>query len=235
MRALRARPLTQAAAAYADAQAPGARLRWSAASWCAVDLELSGLDPRHDEIVSFGAIPVERGRVQLGQAVSGLVRPQRPPSAASVRVHGIREADLAAAPPLAEAIGPLLEAMAGRALIAHVARIEVAFLGRALRSLGVRLRGPVADTSVIARLWLCERDGSVPPETSLHPLAQALGLPARGHHDALADALTTAQLFIAAASHLDAAAGETVRSLAHAQRRLQARLDYPPGQAQTGR
>jgi DNA polymerase III subunit epsilon len=220
---------SEAAEAYRAARQPRAHERWSSASWCVVDLELSGLDPRRHEIVSFGAIPIEHGRVQLGEAVAGLVRPLRPMSAASIRIHGIREPDLAAAPPLEDAIGPLLRAMAGRALVAHVARIERAFLGRALRSQGLRLRGPIADTSVIARLWLCERDGQVPPEVSLHGLAHMLGLPARAHHDALGDALTTAQLFIAAVSHLDAVRRETVRSLARADRRLQTRIAYPPG------
>ena len=217
-----------AAAHYAAARPPARRTRWDAARWCVVDLELSGLDPRRHEIVSFGAIPIEEGRAQLAHAVSGLVRPAGPLSESAIRIHGIRAADLADAPPLADAIAPLLEAMAGRALVAHVAHVERAFLGRALRREGVRLRGPIADTSVLGRLWLCERDGRAPRDPTLHELAQALGLPARGAHDALGDALTTAQVFIAAASHLDALGGETVGSLAHAERRLKALARLPP-------
>jgi len=217
-----------AAALYAAARPPASRTRWDAAGWCVVDLELSGLDPRRHEIVSFGAIPIAEGRLQLAHAVTGLVRPVGPMSESAIRIHGIRTADLADAPPLAEAIGPLLEVMAGRALVAHVARVERAFLGRALRREGTRLRGPIADTSVLGRLWLCERDGRAPRDPTLYDLAQALGLPARARHDALGDALTTAQVFIAAASHLDALGGETVGSLARADRRLKARLAYPP-------
>jgi DNA polymerase-3 subunit epsilon len=194
-----------------------------------VDLELSGLDPRHDEIVSFAAVPIECGRIPLGSACEGLVRPSRPPAERSVLIHGLRATDLRDAPPLADAIEPLLETIAGSALVAHVARVERAFLGRALRAHGLRLRAPIADTSVIGRLWLLERDGRAPAEPRLDELASALGLPVHTQHDALSDALTTAQVFIAAATHLDALGGETVRSLTHAEGRLQAARTYPAG------
>jgi len=222
-----------AAAAYAAARLPLPGTRWDAASWCAVDLELSGLDPRRHEIISFGAIPIEEGRVQLSAAVDGLVRPSGPLSESSIRIHGMREADLSDAPPLSEAIGPLLDAMAGRVLIAHVASVERAFLGRALRAQGVRLRGQLADTSEIGRLWLCERDGRAPRSPSLGDLAQALGLPVHAQHDALGDALTTAQVFVAAVTHLDALGAETVRSVLRAPRRLQAALAFPGGDGGT--
>ena len=123
------------------------RTPWREARYCVADLELSGLDPRRHEIISFGALPIDAGRVRLQGAASGLVRPTRPLAEEAIRVHGIRAADLADAPPLAEALDPLLHAMAGRVLVAHHAAIERAFLGAALRRLGVRLRGPVLDTA----------------------------------------------------------------------------------------
>lgn len=227
MRLRRAR--SRAADAFSAATPPAPDTPWAAARWCAVDLELSGLDPRRDEIVSFAAVPIERGRIPLGGACAGLVRPSRPPAAQSVRIHGLRAADLRDAPALAEAIEPLLETIAGCALVAHVARIERAFLGRALRAQGLRLRVPIADTSVIGRLWLLERDGRAPAEPRLSELARALGLPAHTQHDALSDALATAQVFIAAVTHLDARGAETVHSLTHADRRLHAARTYPAG------
>ncbi len=47
----------------------------------------------------------------------------------------------------------------GGVLVAHTAAIERAFLGRALRAQGLRLRGPIVDTEVLGRLWLHDRDG----------------------------------------------------------------------------
>ena len=227
MRPFRA-PRGLGAGAYSRARPPRGSLPWRAAGYCAVDLELSGLDPRRDEILSFGAVPIDGGRVQPGAAVQGRVLPQRAVSETSIRVHGLRAADLAAAPPLHIAIDPLLAAMAGRVLVVHVAAVERGFLRPALRRQSLRLRGPIVDTSVLGALWLHERDGRRPQRLSLTELSGELGLPAHNPHDALADALTTAQVFIALATHLDARGPETVRSLSTASRRLESLRAYPP-------
>jgi DNA polymerase-3 subunit epsilon len=222
-------PRCASAAAYARAELSGRRMPWREASWCVVDLELTGLDPDRHEIVSFGALPVESGRVQLHHAVTGLARPEGVLSESSIRVHGMRAADLADAPPLDAAIVPLLEAMTGRILVAHAARVERAFLGPALRRQGVKLRGPIVDTITLGQVWLHERDGSSPRWVSLTALAGLLGLPAERPHDALGDALTTAQIFIALATHLDDGHAQTVGSLVRAGRRLASMVAYASG------
>ncbi len=209
------------AAAYASAPLPHRRTPWRDARWCALDFELTGLDARTDEIISFGAIPIEAGRVQLRGALSGLVRPTREISDESIVVHGIRAADLARAPRLGDAIGALLRVITGHILVVHTAAVERAFLGRALKEQGARLRRPIVDTEVLGRLWLHERDGHVGRRLGLGELATALGLPADRPHDALGDALTTAQAFIALASHLDAVHTQTVSSLTGARRSLE--------------
>ncbi|HEY5389654.1 MAG TPA: 3'-5' exonuclease [Solirubrobacteraceae bacterium] len=209
-----------AAASYARARLPPPHTPWRDARYCVVDLELSGLDPRHGEVISYAALAIDEGRIVLASAVAGLVHPTRPLAEESIRIHGIRAADLAQAPELSEAIKPLLAAMTGRILIAHHAPVERAFLRRALRSAGARLRRPVLDTAVLARLWLAERDGALPAQAELGELARACGLPVHAPHTAAGDALTTAQLFLACASALDALRPETVRSLARARGRL---------------
>jgi DNA polymerase-3 subunit epsilon len=223
-----ARARGPAARAYARAPMPARGTRWREARYCVVDLELSGLDPSRHEIISFGALPVADGRIQLHEAVHGLVRPTQPLEENAIRVHGILAADLANAPPLAQALEPLLEAMTGRVLVAHHAAVERAFLGVALRSAGVRLRPPLLDTAVLSRLWLAERDGIPPPPMTLAQLARACGLPVHSPHTAIGDALTTAQLFIAVADHLDARRAETVRRLSRAAARLRQLAAYAP-------
>ncbi len=225
-RLVRVRPRTAAGAAYARARWPAGGTPWREARWCAVDLELSGLDPERHEIIAYGAVPMHEGRIVLREAVSGLARPERPLTESSIRIHGILSADLADAPPLAIALEPLLEAMTGRVLVAHSAEVERGFLGPALRAQGLRLRGPVVDTALLGRLWLYERDGRAPRHLPLGELAAALGLPAERPHAALSDALTTAQAFIALAAHLDALRAETVRSLTGSPARLESLLSY---------
>ena len=229
------RARTPGARAYARAPLPSIRTPWREAGYCVVDLELSGLDTSRHEIISFGALPIDAGRVRLDGATSGLVRPTRPLAEEAICVHGLRAADLADAPPLEEALDPLLHVMAGRVLVAHHAVVERAFLRPALRRLGVRLRGPVLDTAVLARVWLAERDSAVPGRMSLAELSRACGLPVHSPHTAIGDALTTAQLFIVAASQLDARAPETVRRLARADVRLANMMTFWPPQADAPR
>jgi DNA polymerase-3 subunit epsilon len=195
-----------------------------------LDFELTGLDRRRDEIVSYGAIPIEEGRIRLRSATSGLVRPARTLSEPSILVHGIRPAELARAPSIDDALSPLLRALTGRVLVAHTAAVETTFLRRALRRHRLRLRGPVIDTEVLGRLWLWERDERLRTHLKLAELAAALGLPADRPHVAVGDALTTAQVFLALAAHLDTRHPQTVASLARAERRLQSLKVFNAGQ-----
>jgi DNA polymerase-3 subunit epsilon len=214
---------------YAGAARPAGDTPWRAAGYCTVDLELTGLDPRRHELVSFGAVPVVDARVRLGDAVSGRVRPAGPLDEEAIRVHGLRAADLLDAPPAEEALDPLLVAMAGAVMVVHFAEVEQPFLRRALRRIGVRLRNPVVDTSILGAVWLSQRDAAYPRRLPLGMLADALGLPSHRPHEALGDALTTAQVFLALATHLDAAQPQTVGSLVRAGRQLEAVRRFPPG------
>ena len=220
------RPASAAAAAYREARLPARRTPWREASFCVVDLETTGLDPRRDAIVAWSAVPVDGGRVVLAGAREGLVRPPREVPAESIRIHGLRELDLAGAPALEDAVDALLEAMAARVLVAHAAWVERAFLRRALRSRGTRLRRPTVDTSMLGRLWLLDRDGDAPVMLSLGALATALALPVHRPHRAAGDALTTAQAFIALATHLERRGRQTVGSLADARHRVENAKHY---------
>jgi DNA polymerase-3 subunit epsilon len=190
---------------------PAADTPWREAGWCVVDLELTGLN-RSDEIIAIGAVPVTGGAVQLGEALYTLARPDRAPAHGAVLVHKLRSADLAGAPPLADAVAQLMPSLSGRVPVFHTAVVERTFLGRELRRRGVRLPAE-ADTEALGRLWLRERDGVAPGGLSLARLCALLGVPGETPHHALGDALTTAKVFIALASHLDARGPQTVGSL----------------------
>lgn len=212
-----------AAEQYARTPTDKGKTPWRDAHYCVVDLELSGLDPLHDEIISFAAVPIDFGRVIPGGALYGLSRPTRPVPEESILIHGLRTVDLEEAPPFDEAMQPLLSAMAGRVIVAHVAWVERSFLSRAFTRQGIRLREPILDTYQLGRLLaLVRQEPSAPRE--LGDLAQRLSLPVHRPHHALGDALTTAQVFIALVTHLDELSSETVQSLARAEQRANARL-----------
>lgn len=214
-------PRTSAAVAFAGAAKPAGNSPWRDARWCAVDLELTGLDPRKNDIIAVGAVPIEDGRIMLGESLYTLVRTSRRSEHGAVLVHKLRVADLAAAPTLGEAMELVLEVLSGRVPVFHTGAVERNFLGPLFRKRRVRLPA-AADTEVLGRLWLRERDGLAPNWLSLGRLSGILKQPEEAPHHALGDAVTTAKAFVALASHLDAIEPQTVGSLVHAEDRLHA-------------
>jgi DNA polymerase-3 subunit epsilon len=205
-------PKGAAAAAFADAAQPAGAVPWREAEWCAVDLELTGLNPQSDEIIAVGAVPIKEGRVVLGESLYTLVRSTKRSDHRAILVHKLRVDDLADAPDSDEAFDLLLGILRGRVPVFHASAIERTFLAPLFGRRRLRLP-PSADTEALGRIWLAMREGAVPASLRLRELAGALGQePAPSHH-ALGDALTTAQAFLALASHLDQTEPQTVGSI----------------------
>jgi DNA polymerase-3 subunit epsilon len=198
-----------AAEAYRSTPLPDPATPWREVPYCVLDLETTGLDPRRDDIISYAAVPIDRGRIVLADVAQALVKPEVPIRRDSVPIHGIRPGDVADAPSLEAVLDAMLEAMCGRVLVVHVDWVERGFLGQALKLRGLRLREPVLDTSRLAAARL----PGVPEPMSLTWLARRLGLPVYGQHEALGDAITTAQVFLALATQADRERRQTLATL----------------------
>jgi DNA polymerase III subunit epsilon len=192
--------------AFAEAALPEGDTPWREVDFTVIDLETTGLDSDSDEIISFATVTVSGGRITLADAQHELVRPNRMPTSDTIRIHGLREADLTDAPPLAEVLDRLLVALTGRALVGHVASVERGFLGSALSSRDLELTNPWVDTAALdrERRRLRRLPAANSDPISLSDAARSLGLPVHRPHHADGDALTTAQVFIALATHLEA-------------------------------
>lgn len=204
---------SRAAAAYARTPPPARTVPWREAEFCVLDLETTGLDAATDEMISFAALQIAHGRLRLNDVRYERIRPRRMPDAQTIRIHGLRASDLAHAPTLREVLDGLLEALTGKALVAHFASVETAFLAAALQTHGLRLVNPIIDTAALGGELFRRRGQPLPDSIGLSPLARALGLPVHRPHHADGDALTTAQVFLALATHLDALEPQTVGSL----------------------
>jgi DNA polymerase-3 subunit epsilon len=177
--------------------------------YVAVDLETTGLDAARDQILSIGWVVLPGNRIDLGTARHRVVRVQGAIPAQTAVIHQITDDESAAGGELATALGELLHDLAGRVMIAHHARIERGFVGHACRQLfGGGLLVRVIDTQAIARRTF-ERRQTVfkASDLRLHALAERYNLPRYAAHNALSDALTAAELFLAQAAHRDAGRG----------------------------
>ena len=183
---------------------------WRDFEYAVVDLETTGLDLEHDDIVSYGVVIIRDGRIVVAENRYAPVCPTCRPSPASVGVHTLRHVDLADAPPVSAAVEILNPLLANRILVAHAAWIEQSFLTRVFTANGVRLHSPIIDTAALARTHhLASARG--PGEPDLEWLAGRLRLPVVNPHHALGDATTTAHVFLALASKLGEAGYTTCR------------------------
>jgi DNA polymerase-3 subunit epsilon len=189
---------------------------WRDASFIAIDVETTGLDPELDEVISFAGIPIESARIIAPKAVHSLVHPRTASTGASVEIHGLRDRDLAPAPEAPEALEPLRALMPGRIPVVHAQWVERTFLRKA----GCPLPRRIVDTALLWRVLSIERGLGDPGTCSLSTIAGGLGLPAHRPHTADGDTLTAAQVFLALATHLEAHGRVTVRALTNAHRRV---------------
>lgn len=181
---------------------PARRLRglpWRSAEYASLDFEATGLDFARDRVISFGAVPIRKGRIEVGEAVYQLVDPgDRPPSAESITVHGIRPVDLREAPSLEAARTNLARALDRRFLIAWYAGVEAAFLSSWFGGGPRRWQRSTIDV----RDLMLALEGPSVGRLSLSVAAERFGVPVADPHHALDDALVTAQLFLVLANRL---------------------------------
>ena len=156
------------------------------ANYTAVDLETTSAVPATAEIVEIAAVRVRDG--QVVDQYSTLVRPKGPiPSDASA-THGIYDADVAHAAPIAE-VWPAFRAFCGDdVMVAHNGHhFDFPILKRTAKELGGSFELCLFDTLPLAR-------DLFPTSRRLGDLARQLGIPTGTSHRALDDTLALANL-----------------------------------------
>jgi len=171
--------------------------------YLSVDLELTGLDPKVDDILSIGFVPICDGRIQLGQAAHFLVRPRAPLKGETVCLHGLTDDQLAHADPLSVVLPKVLQALQGRVLLAHHVPIEFTFLNQACKAQYEQpLLVRTVDTLALEKQNREKRNQDLGGGVlRLAKVRDTYHLPRYQAHNALSDALATAELFLAQAAH----------------------------------
>ncbi len=183
---------------------------WREVEFASLDFETTGLDRERDAVVSFGVVPVRGGRVVVGEAVHQLVLPEVPASVESMRIHGILPKDLADAQPFPVAGQTLRLALAGRFVLAWFAGVEIGFL---CRLYGGGRRSWVRRTIDVRQMAIELEHLDQDVRQSLSSAAEHYGVPVANPHEALDDAMVTAQLFLVLADRLEERGLGTARSL----------------------
>jgi len=192
---------------------------WESVVYWALDLETGGLDPGKDAVIALGMVPIRAGRIRLGESFRTLVRPGggRGIDPGSIPAHQLVLGEVRDAPPIDDVLPEVARRLEGTVLLVHQKGIDVAFLKESCRRTGVKWPGTKVVDTVDLLLRAAKRARFrtpelplVTPSLNLSQAREEHGLPPYQAHDALTDAVATAELFLVLRHELGA---RTLRDL----------------------
>jgi DNA polymerase-3 subunit epsilon len=171
--------------------------------WVSLDCETTGLNVGSDEIISIGAVRIVGNKIMTSERLELLVRPEKGVSADSVRIHRLREQDVAQGLPIDEAMKQVMRFIGSRPLVGYFLEFDVAMLNQSIWPLlGVNLPQPTIEVSAMyydykfRQLPPYQQQANPDIDLRFDTLMADLNLPVREAHDALNDAVMAAMAFI---------------------------------------
>lgn len=179
---------------------PDARLKgsWQEYQYLVLDLELTGLDARSDEIVSLAWLDVSKQRIGLGNAQYFLNKEVTQLNQSPV-FHGIDAASLTDGDDLKSILTNLQHAIEGKILVCHNIQLDWLFLLEASKACEIELK-PLAlvDTLQLEHKRLNATGQPIAQDMlTLAQCRERYQLPSYANHNALTDAMATAELLLA--------------------------------------
>ncbi|MBU2871855.1 exonuclease domain-containing protein [Colwellia sp. E2M01] len=181
----------------------------------AVDFETTGLDATRDKLLSVGFVNLKQQQIALNTCYHQIIKTKAQLEESNVIIHHITDSQKEQGKSLKEVVEALLKALAGKVMLVHFARIERQFLTQACYELyGMAPVFPIIDTLAIEKRRLDKRDVAYDPsELRLSNLRHKFELPEHHAHDALSDAIATAELFMAQMSKANKDGKTTLRDV----------------------
>jgi len=169
--------------------------------WIVLDCETTGLSVTKDEIISIGAVKIVGNTLMTSERLELLVKPEKKISPESVKIHRLRELDVANGLDPEIAMGKLMHFIGSRPIVGYYLEFDLAMLNKVIwRMLGLGLPQPKIEVSALfydyknSQLPINERNGNI--DLRFNTLMQDLNLPVREAHDAINDAVMTGMAFI---------------------------------------
>ena len=175
--------------------APAPDVAPGAARLVVADVESSGLDMQRDRLIAIGAVTVESGRIELARSFYRVLRQPRSSTNENILVHGIGGTEQCEGGDPVEVLLGFLEFVGRAPLVGFHAAFDAVMIGRAMREhLGLKFDPPWIDLAYVAPALL---PGEGRERKGLDAWLARFGIEAFSRHDAVADALATAQLLLA--------------------------------------
>ena len=174
------------------------------------DTETTGLDVRTARIVQFGAVRISLGRLDRDSTFNILVDPGESIPESSAKIHGITDGDVAGADDFSTAFAKFEDWSASAVLLGYSTGFDLGMLKAETTRAGLSWTPPrCLDVRHLAQLL-----APALPDMALDTVAGWLGLEIEDRHNALADAVVTAEVFLKLVPKL---AEKGIRTLAEAE------------------
>jgi DNA polymerase-3 subunit epsilon len=182
-------------------QAPK-KIYWRQADFLAVDIETSSLNLSDGEILSIGWVAINQGRVQLNTAEHHLIKPNDTVGS-SATIHYLRDCELDDGIDTEKMLQYFLRAAQNRILVFHHATLDLQFLNHICKQhFSMPLLWPTLDTLQLEKNYLENKGTPLGHSTlRLSSCRTRYNLPPYPAHNALSDALATAELLLAQLSY----------------------------------
>ena len=165
-----------------------------------LDCETTGLDPRRDDIVAIAAVLIRGNRIVASSRFQALVRPEDAQAGPeSIKVHRLRQRDVADAQPMRQVLPALLRFIGGRPLVGYYIDFDVRMLDKyAMDLIETKLPNPQIEVSA---LYYERKYGDAPAGSTFDlrfdRILADLGIPKLEAHDALNDAIMAGMAYLA--------------------------------------
>jgi DNA polymerase-3 subunit epsilon len=163
-----------------------------------LDCETTGFNPLADDVISIAAVKIRNHRILASEAFRAVIRPGAPMEASAIKVHQLREQDVAQGLTIREVLPDFLRFIGSRPLVGYWIAFDVKMLNKYLFSLlNIHLPNRLIDVS---KLYYDRKFGAAPPGTRIDlryaTILADLALPVRAQHDAFEDALGAAEAYL---------------------------------------
>lgn len=206
-------------AVWRSLPAASCRAGLDAARFVVMDVETSGLNLARDRLIAIGAVAVRGGRISLGDSFEVVLQQQHISDRDNILVHGIGAGAQRNGMPPADALLAFLEYLGKDPLVAFHVTFDQTMIVRAMkRFLGMNFKHAWLDLAYAVPALYPEQARDF---RSLDQWQDHFHISNPARHNALADALSTAQLFqfaISAARRQHAPSYRDLQDLAQARR-----------------
>lgn len=162
-----------------------------------LDCETTSLDVKQGEIISIGAVRVKGNKVLASERLDIKLKPPKSLNGDSIKIHKIRESDLAEGIDLDDALEQVLDFVGNRPILGYYVNYDIRILDKYIRpQFGFGLPNKAVELSHVYHDIIKWKFIGGNVDLRFDTISKQLDIPMIERHTALGDALTVALMYV---------------------------------------